>query len=152
MADRRVRPLTNLAESDVRSRDDMKELPGPGERSIQAGEGPVGEAPAKVAGLASSESGKRQDLSPPALILDVPFLLAAFLLRVALVLPALGVAFLVCGSAVDLARARILFGSLVCVPALLPLLRLVGCLGRTRQRQESGCGEQCPHLPPVSVS
>jgi hypothetical protein len=65
-------------------------------------------------------------------VLDVPFLLAAFLLRVALVLSALGVALLVCGPAVDLACARFLFGSLVCVPALLALLRLVGGQGSAR--------------------
>jgi hypothetical protein len=35
-------------------------------------------------------------------------LLSAFLLRVTLVLPALGVALLVCSSAVDLARSRFL--------------------------------------------
>ncbi|WP_415774296.1 hypothetical protein [Paraburkholderia sp. J7] len=65
-------------------------------------------------------------LTQPALILDVPFLLATFLLRVAFVLPALGVALLVCSPAVDLARSRLLFGSLVDVPALLALLRLCG--------------------------
>jgi hypothetical protein len=55
-------------------------------------------------------------------ILDVPLRLAAILLRVALVLSALGVALLVGGAAVYLVRACLMFSILVDVPAGLALL------------------------------
>jgi hypothetical protein len=83
-------------------------------------------------------------------VFDVALFLAAALLRIALFLAALGVILLVCGAAVDLVRARLVFGALVGVPALLALLRLVGGECFSRDGEESDCGQQCACAAPES--
>jgi len=66
-----------------------------------------------------------QGSDPSLSVLDVSLFLATVLLRFALVVSARGIALLVLGPAIYFFGTSILFRTLVCVPALLALLRLI---------------------------
>ena len=70
-------------------------------------------------------------------VLDVSLLLATVLLGVALVLATFGIVLLVCGLAVDFVLACLIFCVLLRVPAVAPLVRLIGGQGESRQGQQS---------------
>jgi len=83
-----------------------------------------------------------QGSEPSPSVLDVSLFLATVLLRFALVVSARGIALLVLGPAIYFFGTSILFRTLVGVPALLALLRLIRGQGSARKCQNCSCGQK----------